>query len=59
MKSLRLVAFLATALCLSGCCLFGTAEDTRPLSADGVRLNRIQGASSVDIPAPNKMALTA
>lgn len=51
MKSMRIVAFLSVALCLSGCCLFGTAKDSRPLSADGVRLNRIQGVSSVDIPA--------
>ena len=50
MKSMRIVAFLSAALCLGGCCLFGTAEDMRPFSADGVRLNRIAGAASVDIP---------
>lgn len=45
------LAAVASVVVLSGCSVIFPTEDTRPLSAEGERLNRIPGVNAVEIPA--------
>lgn len=42
---------IASAVVMTGCSVIFPKEDTRPLSAEGERLNRIPGVNAVEIPA--------